>query len=103
MFPFADAWTALFNGSVSYLIDSFPTQETHIDNWSLRFKSPLKDALLFQTFAHNSDLFLRCSIEDGKVKVETNLGGELKVSVSTYVSKFLRLRTHQTPHKALNE
>ena len=76
----ADAWTALFNGSVWGRLDFSRTLQSHSDDLSLRFRSPLRDGLLFETFARGSNAFLRCSLENGRIKVETNLGGELKVS-----------------------
>lgn len=84
----ADAWTALFNGSVWGRLDFSRTLQSHSDDLSLRFRSPLRDGLLFETFARGSNAFLRCSLENGRIKVETNLGGELKVSFFVCFSLF---------------
>ncbi|XP_076459006.1 uncharacterized protein LOC143292527 isoform X2 [Babylonia areolata] len=73
-----DAWTALFNGSIWGHLNFSRTLRSHADNMHLRFRTPLRDGLLFETFAKGSNVFLRCSLENGRVKVETNLGGELK-------------------------
>ncbi|KAL8587816.1 hypothetical protein ACOMHN_021034 [Nucella lapillus] len=73
-----DAWTALFNGSVYGKLDFSRTLESHADDMHVRFRTPLRDGLLFETFARGSNVFLRCSLEGGRIKVETNLGGELR-------------------------
>ena len=76
---FTDAWTALFNGSMWTRLDFSRPLKSHSDDLYLRFRSPQKDGLLFETAATGSNTFLRGSLENGRVKVETNLGGEQKV------------------------
>ncbi|KAL8566603.1 hypothetical protein ACOMHN_054825 [Nucella lapillus] len=73
-----DAWTALFNGSIWGELKFTPTLQTHKDDLSVRFRTPARDGLLFETFAKTSNNFLRASMENGRIKVETNLGGTSK-------------------------
>ena len=51
-------------------------QETHTNDISLRFKSFLRNAFLFQTVSSISDDFLRAELDNGKVKVTIKVDGQ---------------------------
>ncbi|KAK6166927.1 hypothetical protein SNE40_023527 [Patella caerulea] len=72
-----DALVGALNGK-QFAVVSMDATQTHTNDISMRFKSPLSDALLFQTHTDVSNEYLRCELENGRIKITTNLGGETK-------------------------
>ena len=52
------------------------TQETHTNDISLRFKSFLRNAFLFQTVSSSSTDYLRGELDNGRIKVTIKVEGQ---------------------------
>lgn len=65
---------------VSYLFNN--RQVTHTNDISLRFLTPLSNTFLFSTKVGNSDDYIKAELENGKVKVTTQVGGRVKTYVT---------------------
>lgn len=83
--PFLFWWTvapvATLDGHTSITVRFSKTQSTHTDDMSLQFRTPLADALLFETKARGNNKHVKVYLEGGRIKFETNIGGEKKVSL----------------------
>ena len=67
-----------FDGTEYVQVELSPTMITHVDDICLRFRTHKAEGLLFSTSNPINTDYLRVLIEDGRVKVITNLGGRLK-------------------------
>ena len=54
---------------------------SHTNDISLRFKTPKRDSLLFTTSNEETADYLNVSLDNGRGKLSTNLGGSKKVGV----------------------
>ena len=63
-----------FNGKDYVQIQISPPLETHTNDISLRFKTHHENGLLFKTSTRNSQGYLKAYLEDGKGKLDTNIG-----------------------------
>ncbi|GFN82967.1 neurexin-1-alpha, partial [Plakobranchus ocellatus] len=72
------AWTGLFDGFNWFHMKYESQVQTHVNDMSFRFKTMAKDGLIFQTKAEYQPGFIRAELEDGRMKVTSNLGGEVK-------------------------
>lgn len=73
--------TAAFEAR-EYVIYHYSTYlTTHVNDFSLRFKTKQNNAILFQTYStrgHND--FIRAELENGRVKVTIRINGQDQVS-----------------------
>lgn len=69
-----------FTGNEHLRINIQPTRRTHTNDISLRFRTPKGDGLLFGVSSKSSDAYLNVFLENGQIKLETNLGGNVRVS-----------------------
>ena len=69
-----------FTGNDHLRINIKPTRRTHTNDISLRFRTPKEDGLLFGVSSALSDAYLNTFLENGQIKLETNLGGNIRVS-----------------------
>lgn len=65
-----------FQGDDYFIYPYLTPQETHTNDIAVRFKTFLKDALLFTTVSRNSNDFLRAELENGQAKVTVNFEGQ---------------------------
>ena len=75
---------ANFNAEEHISLSYSPTQVTHSNDISMRFKTPKNNGFLLSTSNDQNREFLKVLIEDGRGKVETNLGGQNKVNQRPY-------------------
>ena len=69
-------------GGNEYVHTNFnQTLVTHTNDISVRFKTLKEDGLLLATSNNRNEDYLRVSLEGGRGKVETNLGGQTLVSL----------------------
>ena len=78
-----------------------PTLISHTDDISLRFKTFKKDGLLFKTTNDINDDTLQLFLEDGKGRLDTNLGGEKRVN-NYFMYIFLHLKYQYTYFSVAN-
>lgn len=71
-----------FAGNEFVRVNFNPTRVSHTNDISLRFKTQKDDGLLFATSSRGTDEYLKVFIENGRGKLETNLGGQRRVSTS---------------------
>lgn len=71
-----------FSGQQYLRVNVQPTYRSHTNDISLRFKTLKDSGLLFETSNRAADDRLSAMLENGQVKVETNLGGSPRVSKS---------------------
>ncbi len=76
-----DAPLVALTGSEWIHITINPPLVTHTNDISLRFKTPKPDGLLFVTSNHNNHDYINVTLEHGKGKLQTNLGGQTKVCI----------------------
>ena len=76
-----DAKIVAFDGTDFVRINLSPMLVTHTNDIALRFKTPKAHGLLFSTSNRLTNDYLRATLENGKGKITTNLGGQMKVLV----------------------
>ena len=69
-----------FTGNELATVALRPVMNTHTNDFSTRFNTPRSEGFLFQTTNRASSDYLKAFLDDGHVKLETNLGGQLQVS-----------------------
>jgi len=74
-----DAIMVAYTGSQSSVVSLQPRRNTHVNNISLRFRTPKRTGLLFVASSRGLTDFIRAFLEDGLLKVETNIGGVMTV------------------------
>lgn len=83
------AWTGVFNGTTSYQATFQPQRKYHVNDISFRFKTMSSDGVIFQTRSKTDRGFMRAELEDGRVKITTNLGGQNQVFKSGLSGHFM--------------
>lgn len=76
----SDAHFVGFTGQEYLRINIHPTYRSHTNDISLRFRTPKESGLLFSTSNRGPGDYLNAFLENGQVKLETNLGGGNQVS-----------------------
>lgn len=75
--------TAAFEGREYVIYHYSRYLETHMNDFSVRFKTKQSNAILFQTYStqgHND--FIRAELENGRIKVTVRVNGRDQVSSS---------------------
>lgn len=75
----ADAPLVALTGNEYIRITIFPALVTHTNDITLRFKTPKPNGLLFVTSNQYVNDYLNVTLEGGRGKLQTNLGGQPKV------------------------
>ncbi|XP_012941838.1 neurexin-1 [Aplysia californica] len=70
------AWTGVYDGSTYNNLNFRPQQSFHHDDISFRFQTMASDGLIFQTHARDDEGYMRAELDDGRMKVSTNFGGQ---------------------------
>ncbi|KAL3854443.1 hypothetical protein ACJMK2_013712 [Sinanodonta woodiana] len=73
------AIVASWNGSTAATYDFTRLQNTHTNDLSVRFNTPLKNTLLFKTECDTKDDYIQAELEDGRVKVTVRVDGRTKI------------------------
>jgi len=69
-----------YTGSQSSVVTLQPQLHTHTNDISLRFRTPKRTGLLFVASSRGITAYIRAFLDDGQIKLETNVGGVLPVS-----------------------
>lgn len=81
--------TAAFEGREYVIYHYSRYLETHMNDFSVRFKTKQSNAILFQTYStqgHND--FIRAELENGRIKVTVRVNGRDQVSSSrSFINK----------------
>lgn len=81
--------TAAFEGREYVIYHYSRYLETHMNDFSVRFRTKQSNAILFQTFStqgHND--FIRAELENGRIKVTVRVNGRDQVNSSrSFISK----------------
>ena len=85
-FHTTDAKLVVFDGTDLVRVKIIPVLTTHVNDISLRFKTPKPDGLLFQTANEYTNDFLKVALEAGRGKLLTNLGGRTEVKYSAFIT-----------------
>lgn len=79
IFPHAEAPIAVIDGLKYAYIIFDETQASHVDDISMRFQTPLKNATLFHTTAKNSTDSMDVSLVNGEVVLVITVNGITRV------------------------
>lgn len=81
--------TAAFEGREYVIYHYSRYLETHMNDFSVRFRTKQSNAILFQTYStqgHND--FIRAELENGRIKVTVRVNGRDQVNSSrSFISK----------------
>jgi len=82
-----------YTGSQSSVISLQPRLNTHTNDISLRFRTPKRTGLLFVASSRGLTDYIRAFLDDGLLKLQTNIGGVLPVSIPDLLCAVFRRAT----------
>jgi len=74
-----------YTGSQSSVVSLQPLLNTHTNDISLRFRTPKRTGLLFVASSRGMTDYIRAFLEDGLLKLQTNIGGVLQVGTASFL------------------
>ena len=79
---FLDASIVTFDGDQFVKIKMLRPHPTHVNDMSLRFKTPIANNTLVSILSPLEDTYFRLLLEEGRLKLLTNLGDTQEPTVS---------------------
>ena len=76
----AEAPIVTFDGNDYLVFRVNPQLETHTNDISVRFKTHSRDGVIFETSTRGSEDYLKAFLQGGRGRLETNLGGQSRVT-----------------------